>query len=139
MKKLLFICSMIVVSLTASAQFTIYRSIETPQSSYTPSLGYGDPFTIYEPVYGSTYQRPAKPKIQEVTLKGYYKKSDGWYYAPIRVGIIGEEIRLLSIKMQNRWNNCGTKANEVGVYDAEEIHDNFNYKVFTSLCGMVYF
>ena len=78
---------MIAVSLTASAQFTVYRSVDTPQPSYTPSPGYGVPFTIYEPLPSSSYQspysvypsqriqqQPAKPRMQEVTLKGYYKK-----------------------------------------------------------------
>ena len=44
---------MIVVSLTASAQFTVYQPVEVPRTSYTPSPGYGTPFTIYEPVYGA--------------------------------------------------------------------------------------
>ncbi len=99
MKKLLFICSMIVVSLTASAQFTVYQPVEVPRTTYTPSLGYGTPFTIYEPVYGNPYhqQQQARPKMQEVTLRGYYKNGNDWYHMPIWVGVIGEEVRLLSI------------------------------------------
>ena len=80
MKKLLFICSMIAVSLTASAQFTIYQPIERSQPSHTPSPGYGAPFTVYEPAPSVTYQspnstyqapsiqQPAKPRMHEVTL-----------------------------------------------------------------------
>jgi len=66
MKKLLFICSMIVASLTASAQFTVYQPVEVPRTTYTPSPGYGTPFTIYEPVYGNPYQQrqqQAKPTV----------------------------------------------------------------------------
>ena len=72
---------MIVVSLTASAQFTVYQPVEVPRTTYPPSPGYGTPFTIYEPVYGNPYQQmqQAKPKMQEVTLRGYYKKGNDWY------------------------------------------------------------
>ena len=152
MKKLLFVCSMIAVSLTASAQFTVYQNVETPQPSYTPSLGYGVPFTIYDPLPSSAYQspysgypsqriqqQPAKPKMQEVTLKGYYKKGDDWYYTPIRVGVIGDEVRLLSAKTQYGWSNYGSKASDVGAWDSEEIRDNFNYKAYTTIYGTIYF
>ena len=142
MKKLLFICGMAVVSLTASAQFTVYQPVEVPRTSYTPSPGYGTPFTIYEPVYGNTYQQrqqQARPKMQEVTLRGYYKKGNDWYSIPIRVGVIGEEIRLLSTKTQYGWSNCGNKASDVGAFDPEVIRDNFNYKVFTTIYGTIYF
>ena len=151
MKKLLFICSMIAVSLTASAQFTVYQNVETPQPSYTPSPGYGVPFTIYEPLPGISYQSPyngypsqrvqqqARPRMQEVTLRGYYKKGDDWYCMPIRVGVIGDEVRLLSVKTRYGWSNCGNKASEVGAWDSEEICDNFNYKAYATNYGTIYF
>lgn len=142
MKRLLFICGMAVVSLTASAQFTVYQPVEVPSTSYTPSSDYGTPFTIYEPVYSNPYQQrqqQARPKMQEVTLRGYYKKGNDWYSTPIRVGVIGEEIRLLSTKTQYGWSNCGNKASEVGAFDPEVIRDNFNYKVFTTIYGTIYF
>ena len=136
MKKLLFICSMIAVSLTASAQFTVYRSIDTPQPSYTPSPGYGVPFATYESL--QTRQQ-ARPRMQEVTLRGYYKNGNDWYSTPIRVGVIGDEVRLLSAKTQYGWSNCGSKASDVGAWDSEEIRDNFNYKAYTTIYGTIYF
>ena len=152
MKKFIFVCFMLVVSLTASAQFTIFRSIDTPQQSYTPSPGYGVPFTIYQPSPSSSYQNPyreeryqtyqqhpVRPRMQEVTLRGYYKKDNDWYSIPIRVGVIGEEVRLLSTKTQYGWSNCGNKASEVGAWDPEVIRDNFNYKAYSTLYGTVYF
>ena len=77
--------------------------------------------------------------MQEVTLRGYYKKGNNWYSTPIRVGVIGKEIRVLSTKTQNGWSNCGNKASEVGPFDSEEIKDNFNYKAFTTIFGTIYF
>ena len=122
MKKILFTSMMLLGAMSANAQFTVYQP-------------------IYEPTYASPYrqQQQARPKRQEVTLKGYYKKGNDWYFLPIRVGIIGEEVTLLSIKTQNVWSNCGSKASAVGGFDSEEIRDNFNYKAFTSIYGTIYF
>ena len=141
MKKILFASMMLIGTMSANAQFVVYQPAEVPRTSYTPSPGYGTPFTVYEPVYGNPYhqQQQARSKMQEVTLRGYYKKGEEWYHMPIRVGVIGEEIRLLSIKTQYGWSNCGNKASEVGAWDSEEIRDNFNYKAYSTLCGTVYF
>lgn len=151
MRKLLFTCTMMVASLTASAQFTVYRSVDTPRQSYAPSPGYGVPFTYFSPVPNRSYQKPyggnpsqriqqpEEPKMQQVTLRGYYKNGKNWYSTPIRVGVIGEEIRLLSAKTEHGWMNCGSKVSEVSGYDEEIIKDNFNYKVYTTLFGTVYF
>ncbi len=145
MKEMMIACCMLLGTVTASAQFTVYQSAEAPHRSYTPSMGYGVPFTTYEPIEVapsrgySHQQQPAQPKMQEMTTRGYYKKSDGWYSAPIRVGVIGDEVRLLSIKTQHGWSNCGSVASEVGAFDPEEIRDNFTFKAYSSLYVMVYF
>ena len=140
MKKILFASLMLFGAMSANAQFTVFQPVDVPQTSYTPSSGYGTPFTIFEPVYSNPYQQQqARPKMQEVTLRGYYKKGNDWYYTPIRVGVVGDEVRLLSTKTQHGWSNCGNKASEVGVFDTEEIRDNFNYKAYTTLFGTVYF
>ncbi|MBQ5981357.1 MAG: hypothetical protein IJL54_04210 [Prevotella sp.] len=140
MKRLLFVCGMFIATMSAKAQFTVYQPVRVPQTTNTPSMGYGTPFTIYEPVYGNPYQQQqAKPKMQEITLKGYYKKQDKWHYTPIRVGVTNEEVKLLSVKTQYGWRNCGLKANDVGAFDTEEIRDNFNYKAYTTQYGTIYF
>lgn len=148
MRKLLLVSSMLLSVMGVNAQFTVYQNADVPRSSsYTPSMGYGTPFTIYEPVYVDTYrpqqqqiyQQPAKPRMQQVTLKGYYNKGDKWYFTPIRVGVIEDEVILLSFKTQNTWSNCGNRVSEVGAYDPEVIRDNFNYKVFTTIYGTIYF
>ena len=141
MKKILFVSMMLLGTMSANAQFMVYQPVEVPQTSSVPSYGYGTPYTIYEPIYGSPYrqQQQARPKMQEVILRGYYKKGNDWYSLPIRVGVIGEEVRLLSVKTQHSWSNCGNKASAVNGFDSEEVRDNFNYKAFSSLCGTIYF
>ena len=141
MKKILFACMMLFGAMNANAQFVVFQPIDVPQTSYTPSSGYGVPFTIFEPVYDNPYlqQQMARPKMQEVTLRGYYQKGRDWYYMPIRVGVLGDMVKLLSIKTQHGWSNCGSTASEVGAWDTEEIRDNFSYKAYSTLCGTVYF
>ncbi len=138
MKKLLLLISMMLGALSVNAQFTVYRPYNAPNTSYTPSPGYGIPFSTYEPL--PNYQlRPDCPQMQQFTLKGYYKKGNDWYYIPIRVGVVADEVRLLSVKTQHGWSNCGSKASEVGTCDSEEIRDNFNYRVYTTIYGIIYF
>ena len=141
MKKILFASMMLIGTMSANAQFVVYQPAEVPRTTYTPSPGYGTPFSIYEPAYSNPYQQqPAKPRMQEVTLKGYYKKGNDWYYTPIRVGVIGdEEVRVLSVKTQHGWMNCGNAASSVGAFDSEVIRDNFNYKAYTTIYGTIYF
>ena len=77
--------------------------------------------------------------MQEVTLRGYYKKGNDWYHMPIRVGVIGDEVRLLSVKTQYGWSNCGNAASYVSTFDSEEVRDNFNFKAYSVQFGTVYF
>ena len=142
MKKILFVFSMIMSVVNASAQFVTYEPVYVPQQSYTPSAGYGTPFNVYEPVYVDSYQcqqQQRKPQMSQVTLTGYYKKGNRWQSTPIRVGVTDEKVILLSVKSGYNWANCGNAASMVGGFDAEEIRDNFTYKAFNSLYGTIYF
>ena len=81
MKKILFVFSMIMSVVNASAQFVTYEPVYVPQQSYTPSAGYGTPFNVYEPVYVDSYQcqqQQRKPQMSQVKLKGNYKKGKRW-------------------------------------------------------------
>ena len=138
MKKILFASCLFAIALGVKAQFTVYQPAPMPQRSQTPSMGYGVPFTIYEPAGMQQYQQ-ARPRMQEVTLTGYYNDYKGWHSTPIRVGVIGDEVRVLSVKTQYGWSNCGSTASNVGWADSEVVRDNFTYKAFSSLYGTVYF
>ena len=56
MKKILFVFSMIMSVVNASAQFVTYEPVYVPQQSYTPSAGYGTRFNVYDRVYVERYQ-----------------------------------------------------------------------------------
>lgn len=138
MKKLFVLCSMLLCTISSSAQYTVFQPSNTPSQPYSPSPGYGIPFATYEPVQGYQQQQ-VKPRMQQVTMRGYYKKGGDWCYAPIRVGFVEDKVILLSIKTQYGWQNCESNAKDVGAFDSEEIRDNFNFKAYTMIRGMVYF
>jgi len=138
MKKLFVLCIMLLCSISVNAQYTVFHPSNTPSQSYSPSPGYGIPFATYEPMYNNQ-QLQSMPRMQQVTMRGYYIKGGDWYYTPIRVGFVEDKVILLSIKTQYGWQNCQSTAKDVGAFDSEEIRDNFNFKAYTMIRGMVYF
>ncbi len=140
-----FVCCLLLSSISAHAQFTVFSSVEDQSTSsyyYPPSPGYGTPFVVYEPVYSPSMQQVVRPKPQmrEFTATGYYKVRNRWYSTPIRVGIVENQVRLQSVKSSDRWSYCGNIAKQVDGFDSEEIRDSFNYKAYSqSVGGMIYF
>ncbi len=140
MKKVLFCAIALFCSVASHAQFLIYQPAGTPQQQYqSPSPGYGVPYTIYQPAPMPGQRQQAAPRMQEVTLTGYYKDNRGWHSAPIRVGVTGEKVVVLSVKNGNHWMNCGNAASMVGQFDTEEVKDSFTYKAFCYAFGTIYF
>ena len=145
MRLISLISCLLLSCINANAQFGVYTPIEDQSASsyyYPPSSGYGVPFGVYEPIYDSSLQqrvRP-KPKMREYTTTGYYKNGNRWYSTPIRVGIVEDQVRLQSFKYSGSWSYVGNIANQVSIYDSEEIRDNFNYKAYSQIFGgMIYF
>lgn len=140
MKKAFTLAAIALFALSAKAQFTVYRPADVGAAeSYTPSYGYGAPYTIYRPAPQPGQRQRQQPRMQEVTLTGYYNDHYGWHSVPIRVGVTDEKVILLSIKSGYRWNNVGNVASMVNGFDKEEIRDNFTYKVYCAGVGNVYF
>lgn len=134
------------VSVTATAQFTVYEPVIVPErstgSSYgynNPYSGYGNPYSDYGNPYNNSYRPAPKPKAKTYTLTGYYRNNTGWYQTQIRVSVKGEEIKLVGVKYGNNWTGCNSNVSEVGGFDTKEVQDHFNYKGYFYLLGMVYF
>ena len=126
-----------ICSFSAFAQFTVYEPVIVPSTPSTSRSTYS-PFTIYEPVYPNMPRRQA-PKEKVLTMKGYYQKSNEWYVAPIKVVVSEDNVKLASIKVQNRWDTCNAAVYEVSAFDTETVRDNFNFKAFTTIVGYIYF
>lgn len=139
MKKILILMTAMFCSINGFAQFTVYTPCN-PRSK-TRSDAYS-PFTIYEPVSGTTppvVQQP-QTKSQIITLRGYYKKvNEGWKCTPIRVAVIGDEITLVAVKNSNSWMSSKSAVYQVGWSDPDIIKDNFNFKAYCYGIGMIYF
>lgn len=143
MKKLFVIVVAMMASLTASAQFTVYKNVPDPtrSSNYNPYRGYEtNPYRGYETnPYGNQYRSTPKPKAKQYTLTGYYKKSDGWYQTKIKISVSEDEVKLIGVKYGNNWAGCSSKVSEVGAFDSKEVQDNFNYKGYFTYLGTIYF
>ncbi len=140
MRKVFFLVFALFATMSANAQFVTYQPVDVPRQTYTPSPGYGTPFVIYEPVPVPGQRQAPKPKMRQQTLTGYYKYSNEWRSAPIRVGFTSDDkVILLSVKSSSGWHNCGNTASMVGAFDSEEVRDNFTYKCYSYTLGTVYF
>ena len=126
-----------ICSLSAFAQFTVYEPVIVPSTPSTSRSTYS-PSPICEPVYPNMPRRQA-PKEKVLTMKGYYQKSNEWYVAPIKVVVSEDNVKLASIKVQNRWDTCNAAVYEVSAFDTETVRDNFNFKAFTTIVGYIYF
>ena len=140
MKKIMFLIVVVMMSLTASAQFTVYKNVDVPsrsssQSNYNPYRT--NPYN--GSLYGNGQYNTNQNKAKQYTITGYYKKSDGWYKTPIRVSVSDEEIKLVGVKYGKNWAGCNSSVSEVGRFDTEEVQENFNYKGYFTYLGTIYF
>lgn len=138
MKKFMFIATALLMSLSASAQFTVFEPVNPPRSS-TRSSTYNPYNSVPSDPYGGYYGNTQPSRSKQYTLTGYYKKTDGWYKTQIKVSVSDEEIRLVSVKYGNNWAGCSSKVSEVGAFDSQEVQDNFNYKGYFTYLGTIYF
>ena len=139
MKKFIIIATALLMSISASAQFTVFESIDVPsrsnsrQSTYNPYRSYGT-----NP-YDNQYRSTPKPQAKQYTLTGYYKKTDGWYKTQIKISVLEDEVKLVAVKYGDNWAGCSSKVSEVGAFDSKEVQDNFNYKGYFTYLGTIYF
>lgn len=138
MKKFIVIATVLLVSLSASAQFTVYEPVIVPESS-TKSSTYNPYNSVPSNPYGGYYGNTQTSKPKQYTLTGYYKQTDGWYKTQIKVSVSDEGISLVGIKYGNYWAGCNSKVSEVGAFDSQEVQDNFNYKGYFTYLGTIYF
>jgi hypothetical protein len=128
MKKFFIFFVLCLISLTSKAQFATYHSIDQ-------------------------YQTAQSAPIQSVS--GYVRTSQGWVRISIRVKEANDGILVVGYKQKdtstyggafatygssNQWIKCKTWAESVSVFsDGREIANNFDYKVYISGIGKVYF
>ncbi len=141
MKKMILVLFALTSTLTASAQFITYEPLYGgSQPSYTRRSTY-DPFLVYEPLITDRSGRviQQQEESRSYTVTGYYEDRDQWHTVPCRLIIVGEQVKNVSYKTSHGWFNATGKFNEVTRTDPEVVRDNFNYKVWTTTYGTIYF
>lgn len=140
MKKILMLMAAMLCSISSFAQFTVYEPVYAPSRSTTSSRNIYDPFTVYEPIL-DTKQPPVQkqPKVQTLTLKGYYQKSGKWLVTPIKVAISDDSVILTSVKSGQSWVTCNAAISEVNWLDPKIAQDNFTFKASYYMFGTIYF
>lgn len=137
MKKSLFIIFAMFFSITASAQFVIFESVEgygnRSQQQYNNS-GYNS--------YNNQnqyYQAPPKPQSQIISTRGYYIKDNQWNSVLLKVKVVGNDVYVVGIKRQTTgWTESNLKAHST-LLRQQEIKDNFDYFVGDYVYGDIFF
>mgnify|MGYP006916142750 CR=1 FL=1 len=140
MKKMLLAAVAALCSLSASAQFMTYEPLYGGGSSQSYSSGNQRPFLIYEPMIYDAPRR-AQPRVQTKTyaVTGYYQDRNQWKTIPCKLEVAGDEVKSVSYKTQHGFFPATGKFCEVGGFDPDVVRDNFNYKVWTTTYGTIYF
>ena len=146
MKKLLLFLSVMLISLSASAQFTVYKPVivdkngnwvnrnDNNSNNYNPNND-----NIYN---FSTPQRSQQQQQQQspaISIRGYYNSNDQWKSVLIKVQIIDKKVYVVGIKRQTTgWSNEKTRAYSTELME-KEIKDNFDYYIGDYVYGKIYF
>ena len=109
MKKLMLIISVMLISISASAQFTTYEPVIVDRSGNRVDLNSGSNSygfnNQYNPYNYSSPQRPqqvqpqAQPQVesQVISTRGYYIKNNQWNSVLIRVKVVGENVYVVGV------------------------------------------
>lgn len=140
MKKLFIALIALLSSLSASAQFMTYEPLYGGGSSRSYSSGSQGSFLIYEPqIYDAPRRVQPREQTKTYAVTGYYQDRNQWKTVPCKLVIAGDDVKAVTYKTQHGWFNATGKFSEVSAFDPEEVRDNFNYKVWTSTYGTIYF
>lgn len=140
MKKMFIAFIALLSSLSASAQFMTYEPLYGGGSSQSYSSGNQGPFLIYEPLnYGTPRRVQPREQTKTYAVTGYYQDRNQWKTVPCKLIIAGDDVKAVTYKTQHGWFNATGKFSEVSAFDPELVRDNFNYKVWTSTYGTIYF
>lgn len=124
MKKFLKLSAFVFIALTANAQYVTYQS---------------------------TYDRVETSQAPVQTIYGYIKTNKGWVRLTLKVQETAESIKVVGYRQKNTgsyvsygdpnpWCKCNAYAQRVTTLsDGQTVANNFDYKVYISSLGTVYF
>lgn len=142
MKKLVFILLTLLMCLSASAQFVVYRSLE-PVNSNNGANSYNN--SNYNNYYQFNYTPPQRsqsqpqPQSSVISIRGYYVKDNQWNTVLLRVSVINDDVYVVGIKRNSTgWSNSKIKAYSTELMQ-QEIKDAFDYYIGDYVYGKIYF
>ena len=143
MKWLMLIGAVMVMSLSASAQFTTFEPVIVDRNGNRVQMNSGNnSYNNYynmNPYNYGTPQRQQQQPTQVISTRGYYIKNNQWNSVLIRVKVVGEDVYVVGIKRQaTGWSNSSSKASSTQ-FMQQEIRDNFDYYVGDYVYGNIYF
>lgn len=145
MKKAMFVLMAMMMSLTASAQFTTYKPVIVDRNGNWVNYNDGNNNSNYSnPYNNNTYQyrtpqRSQQQQSQTISTRGYYIYNNQWKSVLIKVQIIDDKVYVVGIKRQSTgWANEKKQAYSTQLMQ-QEIKDNFDYYIGDYVYGKIYF
>lgn len=141
MKKFILTTLVMLTSITAFAQFTVYEPVivERNRNSGNTNSGYYNNRSYGNNNYYnySTPQR-AQPS-QTTTVRGYYIKNNQWNSVLMRVKIDGDDVYVNGIRRSMGWDNTKYPIYSVQPTMPQQIKENFEYYINAYDYGRIYF
>lgn len=141
----MFVLMAMMMSLTASAQFTTYKPVIVDRNGNWVNYNDGNNNSNYSnPYNNNTYQyrtpqRSQQQQSQTISTRGYYIYNNQWKSVLIKVQIIDDKVYVVGIKRQSTgWANEKKQAYSTQLMQ-QEIKDNFDYYIGDYVYGKIYF
>lgn len=141
----MFLLMAMMMSLTASAQFTTYKPVIVDRNGNWVNYNDGNNNSNYSnPYNNNTYQyrtpqRSQQQQSQTISTRGYYIYNNQWKSVLIKVQIIDDKVYVVGIKRQSTgWANEKKQAYSTQLMQ-QEIKDNFDYYIGDYVYGKIYF
>ena len=141
MKKFILTALVMLVSITAFAQFTVYEPVivERNRNSGNTNSGYYNNRSYGNNNYYN-YSTPQQTQpSQTTTVRGYYIKNNQWHSVLMRVRIDGDDVYINGIKRSMGWDNNKYPIYSVQPTMPQTIKENFEYYINAYDYGKIYF
>ena len=136
----MFVMLFLLMCLSASAQFVVYRSLE-PVNSNNGSNSYNNSNSNSYEQFNYTPPQRTQPQSQSqvISIRGYYVKDNQWNTVLLRVSVINDNVYVVGIKRNSTgWSNSKIKAYSTELMQ-QEIKDAFDYYIGDYVYGKIYF
>ena len=143
MKKFMFIATALLMSLSASAQFTVFEPVIVDRNGNWVNRE-SNSSRDYNNSYDFNMPQPSQPSQQQqqsqvFSTRGYYINNNQWVSVLLKVKVIEDNVYVVGIKRSTTgWSNESIRAYSTELMQ-KEIKDNFDYYIGDYVYGKIYF